>query len=84
MYLQKLIAATLASAIMLAGCGSFGAAFGDDTPLHEAVRLDNPDAVRLLLKSGADVNARNNYGETPLDLADDPEVARLLRERGAK
>ena len=31
----------------------------DDTPLHDAVSLDNTDIVKMLLKGGADVNAKN-------------------------
>lgn len=43
----------------------------DYTPLHYAVSLDDPDAVRLLLSLGADRNARTNIDEyaTPLEEA---------------
>jgi len=36
------------------------------TPLHWAVYNSNGDEVRRLIRSGADVNARNDYGATPL------------------
>ena len=45
------------------------------------------EVTRLLLDRGADLEARNGDGHTPLDLAeanDHPEVAALLRERGAR
>ena len=39
------------------------------TPLHMAVIRSKPDAVRLLLGSGAKVNSTNKFGITPLHLA---------------
>ncbi len=39
------------------------------TALHEAVHEDRLDAVKALIKSGANVNAANRYGSTPLELA---------------
>jgi ankyrin repeat protein len=43
------------------GCGS--------TALHEAVRSSSVEAVKLLLKSGADVRITDSSGETPLHFA---------------
>lgn len=40
-----------------------------NTLLHEAVRLDNLDWAGLLLHAGADLQAENNEGETPLACA---------------
>ena len=31
----------------------------DNTPLHNAARCDNTDIIKMLLKEGADVNAKN-------------------------
>lgn len=39
------------------------------TALHDAVGMDNKDALMLLLEFRADVNARLNHGETVLHLA---------------
>lgn len=41
----------------------------DDSPLHEACRSGAWGCVRCCLASGADVNAVNHLGETPLDIA---------------
>lgn len=42
---------------------------GDNTPLHLAAWNCKPDIVDLLIRHGADVNARNRRGESPLTLA---------------
>jgi ankyrin repeat protein len=60
---------------------------GDTTALHEAVEHDHPDAVRFLLKNGANVNARTESGCTPLYMASigkgNIEIGRILLEHGA-
>ena len=61
---------------------------GDDkgyTLLHAAARDGNPTVAQLLLGQGADVNALNKDGETPLDVAErmgHEDVARILRDAG--
>ena len=55
--------------------------------LHKAAREGTEEMVGVLLKRGADVNTRAEYGWTPLDLAikkDRPEIIKLLRENGGK
>jgi ankyrin repeat protein len=39
------------------------------TPLHEAVRLGHPEVARLLLRAGADRDAKDEDGLRPIDHA---------------
>jgi ankyrin repeat protein len=57
------------------------------TTLHIAAKDGQKDFVELLIAKGADVNAPNNKGRTPLERAVDggyTEIAELLRKHGAK
>ena len=54
------------------------------TPLHEAARLGTSAVARVLLAAGADVNATDNKGRTPLSWAERPETVRVLREHGGR
>lgn len=57
-----------------------------DTSLHLAAWNGNADMVNLLLGQGADINAKNNEGRTPLfDAAwnGKTDVVKLLCDRGA-
>ena len=53
------------------------------TPLYRAVREGHKEVAELLIANGADVSAKNRYGKTLLDFAED-EIADLLRKHGAK
>jgi ankyrin repeat protein len=56
------------------------------TALHWAVRGDDLDTVRLLIKAGANVSAANRYGITPLSLAatnGNAAITRALLTAGA-
>jgi ankyrin repeat protein len=53
------------------------------TPLHIAARLDNLLAVAMLLNAGADVNARDAEGKTPLDYSEDDRIIKALKTAGA-
>jgi len=76
------------------GDGYFDLAW-DSTALHVAAWQSRPDLVKVLIDRGADVNAKDGKGRTPLVLANKactdsywmqratPEPARLLREAGA-
>lgn len=39
-----------------------------ETPLHYCAKLNLPECMKLLMKSGANVNIRNHNDETPMDL----------------
>ncbi len=57
-------------------------------PIHDAAMNGNLASVQAELDKGVGVNAKNDYGETPLDMAvwynGETEVAALLREQGGK
>ena len=57
------------------------------TCLHLAVQINNADIVKALIEKGADVNAINDRGVTPLHLAivkkQPEEVIKTLIENGA-
>ncbi len=58
----------------------------NDTLLIRAVRSSSASEVEALLEAGADPNAKNKLGVTPLFLAcfiGDPEKVELLTEKGA-
>ena len=57
------------------------------TPLLLAAWYGHKEIVELLIAEGADVNAKNDEGKTPLDMAIDrkrTETADLLRKHGGK
>ena len=59
---------------------------GQVTPLHMAVSQQNSELCTLLLDRGADMNARNDDGDTPLQNAvyyQDIGLCTLLLDRGA-
>lgn len=54
------------------------------TPLHHAVRFGALETARLLIAHGADLDAKDWQGRTPLDLAetgDGAAVAGAIREK---
>lgn len=57
------------------------------TPLADAAVKGDKKEAELLIAKGADVNAKNKYGWTPLSLAESKghrEIAELLRSHGGK
>jgi len=58
-----------------------------DISIHEAAMQRNLEAVKQHIAAGADVNAKDVNGYTPLDWAifnKDTEIANLLRKHGGK
>ena len=71
---------TAIAAMLLVGCGP-------GVNIHEAARTGNIEAVKQHIAAGADVNAKDDGGETPLDFAirnEQTEIADLLRKHGGK
>jgi len=57
-----------------------------NNPLHQAVKNGDIKTVTLLIEKGADLNATDEDGKTPLALAladENIDIAQLLLERGA-
>ena len=89
---MKHLLLTTIAAVVLVGCGNPEA----DRALLNAAREENIEAVKQHLAAGADVNAKDDDGKTPLDwaekeTADRPntkavkkETADLLRKHGGK
>ncbi len=82
--IRRLLARSANVAPQLRTNESYNSDWGS-TPLHFAAASGNREAVQLLLSAGADVNARNDKGGTPLHRAVKfPDIAQLLLERGAR
>jgi len=71
------------------GMDAFAVDASGQTPLHYAVRFNRREVVRFLLFEASQlldrepINARDVNGLTPLHLASDPTIARLLIQAGA-
>jgi ankyrin repeat protein len=80
---MKHLLLTAIAAVMLVGCGNPEA----NRALLDAAEKGNIEAVKQHLDAGADVNAKDRGGQTPLDLAiqqKKPETTELLRKHGGK
>ena len=58
-----------------------------NTLIHFAARSGNVEMVKKLISDGEDVNAKNNVGQTPLDIAEkfeQHEISVELMRSGAK
>ena len=52
-----------------------------DTALMRAIIFNSIEKAKLLIDAGADLNIRNEKGRTALDLKDDKEIIKLLKDR---
>ena len=80
---MKHLLLTAIAAVVLVGCGNPEA----NRALLDAAEKGNIEAVKQHLDAGADVNAKDRGGQTPLDLAiqqKKPETTELLRKHGGK
>ena len=68
---------TTIAAVVLVGCGMA------DRALIQAARTGNHAAAKQHLASGADVNATDMIGRTPLHYAATKEITELLIANGA-
>jgi len=57
---------------------------GHGTLMHFAAGAGRVDVLVLLKEQGADINARDNRGLTPLSVVYSPEARKWLRANGAK
>ena len=76
---MKHILLTTIAAVVLVGCGNPEA----DRALFDAANKGNIEAVKKHLAAGANVNAKDEDGWTPLHFAATKEIAELLIAEGA-
>ncbi|XP_078688710.1 uncharacterized protein LOC144920404 isoform X6 [Branchiostoma floridae x Branchiostoma belcheri] len=69
----------VAKMLLQAGANVNTQGLDDDTPLHDAASNGHPHIVELLLKHGADPLQANTKGKTPIDVAENETVERLLK-----
>ena len=53
-------------------------------PLHLAAEQGLIEIAAVLIKAGADINAKNRYGQTAMDLATKPSMEKLLKAAAKK
>ena len=76
---MKHILITTIAAVVLVGCGESA----PDISIHKAASNGNIEVIKQHLTAGADVNAKNDSGLTPLHYAESKEIAEILITAGA-
>ena len=79
---------SIVAAVVLVGCGQSQptkpqTTKAPDISIHEAAKEGNIEAVKQHLAAGADVNAKEEWGWTPLHFTTTKEIAELLIGNGA-
>ena len=77
-------AAPLVIAVLQAGANTDHRDPNQQTPLHVSAAKGSEAACRVLIEHRANVNAQDQYGKTPLDMAHKEEVKAVLRQHGGK
>jgi ankyrin repeat protein len=84
---MKHLLITTIAAVVLMGCGeSQQSAPAPEISIHKAAEDGNIEAVKQHIAAGADVNAKDDWGKTPLYVAalgGHKEIAELLIAEGA-
>lgn len=72
--------------LLLMGANVNAMDYNRRTALHQAAHFRFPAAVEVLIVSGADVDALNGDGETPLQYTNDAytSIVKALRAEGAR
>jgi uncharacterized protein len=84
---MKRLRLTTIAAVVLVGCGESQPPEPPDISIHTAAARGDTEAVNQHLAAGADVKAKDDVGQTPLDRAiqlEQTETADLLRKHGGK
>ncbi len=64
--------------------GTWGCYYIKQTPLHVASEKVNFKIVKYLVEKGANIQAKTDEGQTPLDLAFRRRIVNFLKDSGAK
>ncbi len=56
----------------------------DETALHIAVFDKQLSTVKALINAGADVNAINKWGKTPLEMSESQSISKIIQKAGGK
>ncbi len=58
--------------------------YHDETALHIAVFDKQLSTVKALINAGADVNAINKWGKTPLEMSESQSISKIIQKAGGK
>ena len=58
--------------------------YHDETALHIAVFDKQLSTIKALINTGADVNAINKWGKTPLEMSESQSISKIIAKAGGK